>query len=199
MPSCLRGGVRSAREGDWHPPSGFWLRGLSKHLAGADPSGGIEFAPGPCPIRHRARTSRVLAASGLSIESLEQKCLRQVTNVALADDLLELVTEIAQPLHIEKSRLPSHRIISDPSVTMESEKQRIGEVLKSIQVLTPCTDLRVDRVRPFTTLAASIRRDRAMIERALYIPNQGRDRGPRHACSAIPSAASPSRHAARSS
>jgi hypothetical protein len=59
MPSCLRGGVRSAREGDWHPPSGFWLRGLSKHLAGADPSGGIEFAPGPCPTRHRARTSRV--------------------------------------------------------------------------------------------------------------------------------------------
>jgi hypothetical protein len=41
--------------------------------------------------------------------------------------------EIAQPLQsiidIEKSRLPSHRIISDPSVTMESERQRIGEVL----------------------------------------------------------------------
>jgi hypothetical protein len=30
-----------------------------------------------------------LAASGLSTESLEQKCLRQVTNVALADDRLE--------------------------------------------------------------------------------------------------------------
>ncbi len=47
-------------------------------------------------------------------------------------ECLELVTEIAQPLQsiidIEKSRLPSHRIISDPSVTMESERQRIGEV-----------------------------------------------------------------------
>src|SRR6202030_4090372 len=45
---------------------------------------------------------------------------------------LELVTEIAQPLQsiieIEKSRLPSHRIISDPPVTMESKRQRIGEV-----------------------------------------------------------------------
>jgi hypothetical protein len=53
-------------------------------------------------------------------------------------ECLELVTEIAQPLQsiidIEKSRLPSHRIISDPSVTMESERQRIGEVLRSIQV-----------------------------------------------------------------
>src|ERR1700680_4987235 len=42
-------------------------------------------------------------------------------------ECLELVTEIAQPLQsiidIEKSRLPSHRIISDPSVTMESERQ----------------------------------------------------------------------------
>jgi hypothetical protein len=51
-------------------------------------------------------------------------------------ECLELVTEIAQPLQsiidIEKSCLPSHRIISDPSVTMESEKQRIGEVLRSI-------------------------------------------------------------------
>src|SRR6202047_4166327 len=53
-------------------------------------------------------------------------------------ECLELVTEIAQPLQsiidIEKSRLPSHRIISDPSVTMESERRRIGEVLRSIQV-----------------------------------------------------------------
>ena len=53
-------------------------------------------------------------------------------------ECLELVTEIAQPLQsiidIEKSRLPSHRIISDPSVTMESERQRIGEVLRSIQL-----------------------------------------------------------------
>ncbi|HWX42741.1 MAG TPA: hypothetical protein VN345_16430, partial [Blastocatellia bacterium] len=51
-------------------------------------------------------------------------------------ECLELVTEIAQPLQsiidIEKSRLPSHRIISDPSVTMESERRRIGEVLRSI-------------------------------------------------------------------
>jgi hypothetical protein len=54
-------------------------------------------------------------------------------------ECLELVTEIAQPLQsiidIEKSCLPSHRIISDPSVTMESEKQRIGEVLRSIQLV----------------------------------------------------------------
>src|ERR1700731_4080950 len=53
-------------------------------------------------------------------------------------ECLELVTEIAQPLQsiidIEKSRLPSHRIISDPSVTMESERQRIGEVLRSVQL-----------------------------------------------------------------
>jgi len=50
---------------------------------------------------------------------------------------LELVAEIAQPLQsiidIEKSWLPSHRIASDPSVTMESERVRIAEVLKSIQ------------------------------------------------------------------
>src|SRR6202023_3053957 len=49
---------------------------------------------------------------------------------------LALVTEIAHPLQsiidIEKSRLPSHRIISDPSVTMESARQQIGEVLRSI-------------------------------------------------------------------
>src|SRR5271169_3011768 len=55
-------------------------------------------------------------------------------------ECLELVTEIAQPLQsiidIEKSRLPSHRIISDPSVTMESERRRIGEVLRSIQLMT---------------------------------------------------------------
>src|SRR5580700_2544334 len=55
-------------------------------------------------------------------------------------ECLELVTEIAQPLQsiidIEKSRLPSHRIISDPSVTMESERQQIGEVLRSIQLDT---------------------------------------------------------------
>jgi hypothetical protein len=38
------------------------------------------------------------------------------------------------PIDIEKSRLPSHRIISDPSVTMESESRRIGEVLRSIQL-----------------------------------------------------------------
>src|SRR6185437_5221184 len=54
-------------------------------------------------------------------------------------ECLELVTEIAQPLQsiidIEKSRLPSHRIISDPSVTMESERQRIGEVLRSIHLM----------------------------------------------------------------
>src|SRR6185437_11888101 len=54
-------------------------------------------------------------------------------------ECLELVTEIAQPLQsiidIEKSRLPSHRIISDPSVTMESERRRIGEVLRSIQLI----------------------------------------------------------------
>ncbi len=47
--------------------------------------------------------------------------------------------EIAQPLQsiidIEKSRLPSHRIISDPSVTMESERRRIGEVFRSIRLL----------------------------------------------------------------
>jgi hypothetical protein len=53
-------------------------------------------------------------------------------------ECLELVTEIAQPLQaiidIEKSRLPSHRIISEPSVTMESERRRIGEVLRSIQL-----------------------------------------------------------------
>jgi hypothetical protein len=53
-------------------------------------------------------------------------------------ECLELVTEIAQPLQsiidIEKSRLPSHQIISDPSVTMESERQRIGEVLRSIHL-----------------------------------------------------------------
>src|SRR5437660_7891076 len=53
-------------------------------------------------------------------------------------ECLELVTEIAQPLQsiidIEKTCLPSHRIISDPSVTMESEKRRIGEVLRSIQL-----------------------------------------------------------------
>src|ERR1700720_2248661 len=53
---------------------------------------------------------------------------------------LELVTEIAQPLQsiidIEKSCLPSHRIISNPSVTMESERQRIGEVLRNIQLST---------------------------------------------------------------
>jgi hypothetical protein len=57
----------------------------------------------------------------------------------LSLECLELVTEIAQPLQsiidIEKTRLPSHRIISDPSVTMESERQRIGEVLRSIQVI----------------------------------------------------------------
>src|SRR2546421_2600216 len=55
-------------------------------------------------------------------------------------ECLELVTEIAQPLQsiidIKKSRLPSHRIISDPSATMESERQRIGEVLRSIHVPT---------------------------------------------------------------
>jgi hypothetical protein len=55
-------------------------------------------------------------------------------------ECLELVTEIAQPLQSiidnEKSHLPSHRIISDPSVTMESERRRIGEVLRSIQL--PC-------------------------------------------------------------
>src|ERR1700720_2220207 len=53
-------------------------------------------------------------------------------------ECLELVTEIAQPLQstndIEKSCLPSHRIISDPSATMESEMRRIGEVLRSIQL-----------------------------------------------------------------
>src|SRR4030081_1347140 len=53
-------------------------------------------------------------------------------------ECLELVTEIAQPLqsiiNIEKSRLPSHRIISDPSVTMESERRQIGEVLRSIHL-----------------------------------------------------------------
>jgi hypothetical protein len=38
-------------------------------------------------------------------------------------------------IDIEKSRLPSHRIISDPSVAMESEMRRIGEVLRSIQVV----------------------------------------------------------------
>jgi hypothetical protein len=32
-------------------------------------------------------------------------------------------------IDIEKSRLPSYRIISDPSVTMESERRRIGEFL----------------------------------------------------------------------
>jgi hypothetical protein len=61
-------------------------------------------------------------------------------------ECLELVTEIAQPLQsiidIEKSRLPSHRIISDPSVTMESERRRIGEVLRSIQ-LCPLSETRV--------------------------------------------------------
>ncbi len=59
-----------------------------------------------------------------------------------------------------------------------------------------------ERDRPVdwaTTPAASIRQDRAMTERAQYIPNQGRDRQPRRACSAIPSGASPSRHAARNS
>jgi hypothetical protein len=49
---------------------------------------------------------------------------------------LELVTEIAQPpqsvIDIEKSRLPSHQIISDPSVTMESETSRIGKVLRTV-------------------------------------------------------------------
>src|ERR1700731_228893 len=58
---------------------------------------------------------------------------------------LELVTEIAQPLQsiidIEKSRLPSHRIISDPSVTMESEGRRIGEVLRSIHLGREATEL----------------------------------------------------------
>jgi hypothetical protein len=56
--------------------------------------------------------------------------------------------EIAQPLQsindIEKSRLPSHRIISDPSVTMESERQRIGEVLRSIQLTA--SDNRLNRL-----------------------------------------------------
>jgi len=51
---------------------------------------------------------------------------------------LELVAEIAQPLQliidIEKSGLPSHRIVSNPSVTMESERLRIAEVLRSIQL-----------------------------------------------------------------
>src|ERR1700731_1058833 len=51
---------------------------------------------------------------------------------------LELVTEIAQPLpsiiDIEKSRLPSHRIISDPSVTMESEwNQKGGELARFLE------------------------------------------------------------------
>src|SRR3981081_3710424 len=53
-------------------------------------------------------------------------------------ECLELVTEIAQPLpsiiDIEKSRLPSHRIISDPSVTMESEwNQKGGELARFLE------------------------------------------------------------------
>jgi hypothetical protein len=47
---------------------------------------------------------------------------------------LELVAEIAQPLQliidIEKSGLPSHRIASNPSVTIESERLPIAEVLR---------------------------------------------------------------------
>ena len=38
-------------------------------------------------------------------------------------------------IDIEKSRLPSHRIIPDPPFTRESERRRIGEVLRSIQVI----------------------------------------------------------------
>src|ERR1700716_107351 len=53
-------------------------------------------------------------------------------------ECFELVTEIAQPLpsiiDIEKSRLPSHRIISDPSVTMESEwNQKGGELARFLE------------------------------------------------------------------
>src|SRR2546430_9638037 len=59
-------------------------------------------------------------------------------------ECLEVVTEIAQPLQsiidIEKSRLPSHRIISDPSVTMESERRRICDVLRSIILLNDKTN-----------------------------------------------------------
>jgi hypothetical protein len=53
-----------------------------------------------------------------------------------AGDVQKRPEPLQSIIDIEKSRLPSHRIISDPSVTMESERQRIGEVLRSIQ-LTP--------------------------------------------------------------
>ncbi|HKH80910.1 MAG TPA: hypothetical protein VKA03_04760, partial [Methylovirgula sp.] len=51
------------------------------------------------------------------------------------------VAEITQPLqsiiNIEKSRLPSHRIIPNPSITMQSERPRIGEVVRSVRLHIP--------------------------------------------------------------
>jgi hypothetical protein len=50
----------------------------------------------------------------------------------------ELIPEIAQPLQsiidIEKSGLAMHRIISDPTKTMESKIAEIRQVFRSVQL-----------------------------------------------------------------
>jgi hypothetical protein len=49
-----------------------------------------------------------------------------------------VIAKIAQTLQtiidIEKSRLPVHRLISNPFVAKESETRRIGEVFRSVQL-----------------------------------------------------------------
>jgi hypothetical protein len=85
-------------------------------------------------------------------------------------------------------------------VTMrEFDRLYMGPVEPRGLVRTVRLNSRVEPEAFLTTLAASIHRDRVMTERALYIPNQGHDRRLRHACSAIPSPACLSRHAARNS
>src|SRR3984893_10351277 len=54
---------------------------------------------------------------------------------------LELVAEVAYPLppiiDIKKTRLAAQRIISPPPTPMESEMLKLGQVLRTVQVITP--------------------------------------------------------------
>jgi hypothetical protein len=84
-------------------------------------------------IERRAATLRTIRIRKVRVEV-------QVEHLEIYrhPESLELITKITQTLqaivYIEKARLPTHGIISDPTPTIESEKPHHGELFRSLQL-----------------------------------------------------------------
>jgi hypothetical protein len=97
----------------------------------------MPFAPEP-EIRGRILLMHYAAGDETMVASLGFLFHRFHYGLHRRSEGFELIAKIAQPIQtiidIEKTRLASHQIISDPSISMESEKPRIGEVLRTVHL-----------------------------------------------------------------